>query len=91
MPFTVARHSMQMPIPQKGARGSPCTENRHGSLANIIAADTLVPSFTRTALPFTVMKKPSLNAATSRFALPICIRVPSSRVQTIGISSLKKF
>ena len=51
---------MQMPIPQKGARASRRTENRHGSLAIIIAAATLVPSATRTGWPFTVIEKPLL-------------------------------
>jgi hypothetical protein len=51
---------MQMPMPQKGARASPPTENRLGSLAIIIAAATEVPSATRTGFPFTVMKNPSL-------------------------------
>jgi hypothetical protein len=55
-PLTVKRHSMQIPIPQRGARGSPVTENRQGSPAIITAAATLVPSATRTALPFTRME-----------------------------------
>jgi hypothetical protein len=50
---------MQMPMPQSGLRGSPLTEKRHGSLAIIIAAATLVPSRTRIVLPFTVMEKAS--------------------------------
>jgi len=65
-PFTVARHSMQIPIPHNGPLASPVTENRHGSWDIIIAAATLVPSATRTRLPFTVMKNPSslnLNAS----------------------------
>jgi hypothetical protein len=48
---------MQMPMPQNGARASPRTEIRHGSLAAIIAAATLVPSATRTGRPFTVIEK----------------------------------
>jgi len=55
---------MQMPIPQNGVRGSPRTENRHGSLAIIMAAATLVTSATLIARPFTVMEKPSLNTGT---------------------------
>jgi hypothetical protein len=51
---------MQMPIPQKGARASCRTEKRHGSLAIIIAAATLVPWATRMGLPFTVIEKSSL-------------------------------
>jgi hypothetical protein len=60
-PFTVARHSMQMPMPHSGARGSPCTEKRHGSLAIMMAAATLVPAATDTAMPFTVIEKVSFN------------------------------
>jgi hypothetical protein len=59
-PFTVARHSMQMPMPQSGARGSPLTEKRHGSLAFVTAAATLVPPLTRILLPLTVMGKASV-------------------------------
>jgi hypothetical protein len=59
-PFTVARHSMQMPMPQSGPRGSPRTEKRHGSLASITAAATLAPRGTRTCFPLTVMEQPSL-------------------------------
>jgi hypothetical protein len=53
-PFTVTLHSMQMPMPQSGARASPSTENRHGSPAIIIAAATLVPAATCIGRPFTV-------------------------------------
>jgi hypothetical protein len=59
-PFTIARHSMQMPMPHSGARASPFTENRQGSPAIITAAATLVPTFTRTFIPFTVTQRPSL-------------------------------
>jgi hypothetical protein len=59
-PSTVARHSMQTPIPQSGPRASPRTENRHGSFAIISAAATLVPGVTRTSLPLIVMEHPSL-------------------------------
>jgi hypothetical protein len=62
---------MQMPMPQKGARASPSVENRHGSFAIITAAATLVPLATRTALPFTLMEKPSLNDRNSRFACQV--------------------
>jgi len=58
-PFTVARHSMQMPIPHSGARASPLTEKRQGSPAIITAAATLVPKATRTFFPFTVIQRPS--------------------------------
>jgi hypothetical protein len=51
---------MQMPMPHSGPRGSPRTENRHGSLAIITAAATLVPRATRTSFPFTIMEKRSL-------------------------------
>jgi hypothetical protein len=60
MPFTVAVHSMQMPIPQKGARGSPRTESLQGSLDMIVAAATLVPSATQTGRPLIVIRNVSL-------------------------------
>src|SRR5579875_2039533 len=52
----VTRHSKQMPIPHKGARGSPETEvrQRH-SPAIKTAAATDVPAATRSGLPFTSM------------------------------------
>jgi hypothetical protein len=59
-PLTVARHSMQMPMPQRGARGSPCTEIRLGWRAIMIAAATLAPSATCTGSPLTVIETPSL-------------------------------
>jgi hypothetical protein len=52
----VMRHSIQMPMPQSAARGSPCTEYRQGSPAIITAAATLVPSSTSTCLPLMVME-----------------------------------
>jgi hypothetical protein len=55
MPFTVARHSMQIPIPHSGARASCRTENLVGSLAIIMAAATLVPCATQTGRPLIVI------------------------------------
>jgi hypothetical protein len=43
-PFTVARHSKQIPIPQSGPRFSPLMEVRHGRLAMAIATATVHPS-----------------------------------------------
>lgn len=54
MPSTVARHSMQMPIPQRAALGSPPMDVRHGAPLESIAAATLVPGRTRTRSPLTV-------------------------------------
>jgi hypothetical protein len=45
-PFTLARHSRQIPMPQSGARGSPLTDRLQGCPAIIIAAATLVSSET---------------------------------------------
>jgi hypothetical protein len=56
-PSTVARHSMQMPMPQSGLRASPVVEKRLGSPAIIKAAATQVPAATCTCLPFTVMEQ----------------------------------
>jgi hypothetical protein len=50
---------MQIPIPQRGARGSPFTDVRHGSFAISMAAATLTSSVTCTGRPFTVMEKTS--------------------------------
>jgi uncharacterized protein (DUF885 family) len=55
MPSIVIRHSMQMPMPQSGARGAPCTDIRQGSWAIMAAAATLVPGVTRMRLPLIVM------------------------------------
>jgi len=63
-PFTVAQHSMQIPMPQSGPRGSPLSEKRHGSLAMMTAAATLAPELTRTCLPLTVMEQLSLIGCT---------------------------
>jgi hypothetical protein len=54
--LTVTLHSMQMPMPQSGARASPVTEKRQGPLAIMTAAATLVPAATLTGLPLTVME-----------------------------------
>jgi hypothetical protein len=54
-PFTVARHSMQIPIPHNGARASCRTEILQDSLAIIMAAATLVPSATQAARPLIVI------------------------------------
>jgi hypothetical protein len=51
---------MQMPMPQSGPRGSPLTDNRHGSLAMTIAAATLQPAVTRTCRPLMVIEMSSL-------------------------------
>jgi hypothetical protein len=55
-PLTVTLHSMQMPMPQSGARVSPETEKRQGSSAIRTAAATLAPAAMQTGLPFTVME-----------------------------------
>jgi hypothetical protein len=55
-PFTVARHSMQIPIPHSGVRASCRTEILQGSLTVIMAAATLVPSATQTACPLIVIR-----------------------------------
>ena len=75
-PFTVARHSMQMPMPQKGARASPRAENRLGSLAIMIAAATCVPSATCTGFPLIVMENPSLFICAGSLA-------PTSRCSSV--------
>ncbi len=71
-PSTVALHSMQIPIPHIGARGSPRTEIRQGSPAIIIAAATLISVVTRTSVRFTLMMKLSVATSTLRkAALPL--------------------
>jgi hypothetical protein len=53
-PLTVARHSMQMPIPQIGPRGWPRTDDRKAVTPAIaIAAAATVPTGTLTARPLT--------------------------------------
>ena len=50
----LTRHSKQIPIPHKGARGSPATEVRVVAPAIITAAATVVPGLTAMGAPFTV-------------------------------------
>jgi hypothetical protein len=54
-PLTIARHSMQIPIPQRGPRGSPRAEVRQGSPAATMAAATVVPGCTVRGFPFSVI------------------------------------
>lgn len=50
----VTRHSKQIPMPQRGPRGSPETDRRNvRSPAIMIAAATVVPLGTSTGLPLT--------------------------------------
>jgi hypothetical protein len=53
-PSIVTRHSKQIPIPQRGPRGSPRTDRRKRvSPAASTAAATVVPDRTETGRPFT--------------------------------------
>jgi len=54
-PFTVERHSKQMPIPHRGARGSPTIDVRVVIPAIKIAAATVVPDATVNGTPLIVM------------------------------------
>jgi len=48
------RHSKQIPMPQRGPRGSPLTDVRQACPAITIATATVAPEGTRTGVPFTV-------------------------------------
>ncbi len=51
MPFTVARHSKQIPIPHRAVRGSPRSDFLDTASAIAIAAATVDPAITVTVLP----------------------------------------
>src|SRR5580658_713413 len=48
------RHSKQIPMPQRGPRGSPLTDVLQACPASTIATATVAPEGTTTGLPFTV-------------------------------------
>jgi hypothetical protein len=54
MPFTVAQHSMQIPMAQSGPRGSPDTDVRNAIPACKSAAATFEPDGTETRRPLTI-------------------------------------
>jgi hypothetical protein len=54
MPFTIAQHSMHIPMAQSGPRGSPETEVRNAIPACNSAAATFKPDGTETRRPLTV-------------------------------------
>jgi hypothetical protein len=54
MPFTVAQHSMQIPMAHNGPRGSPDTDVRNAIPACNSAAATLHPDGTETRRPLTI-------------------------------------
>jgi hypothetical protein len=59
LPFTVARHSKQIPIPQRGPRGWPLTEVRQEAPAIAIAAATVQAEPTVMTAPSTSIWKES--------------------------------
>jgi hypothetical protein len=54
MPFTVAQHSMQIPMPQSGPRGSPDTDVRNAIPACKSATATFRPDGTEIGRPLTI-------------------------------------
>lgn len=72
----VAQHSMQIPIPHSGPRGSPETDTRHISPLIMMATAAEVPGGTVTDLPFTVMATVATALASLR-SLIVC--APTSR------------
>ena len=54
LPLMVTLHSMQTPMPQRGAQGRPSGERRNRlTPARAMAAATTVPAATLTVCPFT--------------------------------------
>lgn len=55
--MTVARHSKQIPMPQRGPRGAPLTERRMADTpVERMAARAVVPAGTEMFASFTVME-----------------------------------
>jgi hypothetical protein len=68
-PSTVAQHSMQIPIPHSGPRGSPETDKRQAAPLIMMATAAVDPAGTITGSPFTVIATVAGAFAFRRFLI----------------------